>query len=264
MERAEKDIQYYALDLSREELQRTLAEVPEFKHVKCFGLHGTYDDGLDWLKTSETATTRQKNILSIGSSIGNFKRDEEGKFLKNFSDILNPGDTIIIGMDGCLDKDRVYHAYNDRDGITHDFIRNGLHHANLLFGHEEFDMKKWRVIGEYDGIARRHHAFVSPRQDVKIDGVVIRKDERVRIEESYKFSELDVSRLWKAAGLVQGAKWANKTGDYGESLSFEVTFRKRRRLDVIYPASGGCITQYTPHSEQPLVSNHNFQSKTIL
>lgn len=241
LERAEKDIQYYALDLTREELERTLAAVPEFKHVKCFGLHGTYVDGLDWLKTSETATTRQKNILSIGSSIGNFKRDEGAKFLKDFADILKPGDTMIIGMDGCQNPDKVYHAYNDTEGVTHDFIRNGLKHANRLFGHEEFDMKKWKIIGEYDETARRHHAFVSPTQDVKIDGVVVHKDERVRIEESYKFSELDVSRLWKAASLVQGAKWANRTGDYGESLFFEVAFHQRRPLDVVWPASGGCI-----------------------
>lgn len=199
------------------ELDRTLSEIPKFKHVKCFGLHGTYNDGLEWLKTAEAATTRQKNILSLGSSMGNFKRDEGGKFLKSFSDILRPGDTMIIGMDNCQDPERVYQAYNDKQGVTHEFIRNGLRHANRLFDREVFDLKKWRVIGEYDETAGRHHAFVSPTQDVSIDGAVVLKDEKVRIEESYKFSELDVSRLWKAASLVQGAKWANKTGDYGKS-----------------------------------------------
>ncbi|KAK5287341.1 hypothetical protein LTR16_003838, partial [Cryomyces antarcticus] len=41
--RAGKDVEYYALDLSLDELQRTLAEVPSdtYEHVKCFGLHGT-------------------------------------------------------------------------------------------------------------------------------------------------------------------------------------------------------------------------------
>jgi EasF-like predicted methyltransferase len=241
LERAEKDIEYYALDLSLPELERTLSAIPKgsFKHVKCFGLHGTYDDGLEWLKSAVTATTRQKNILSLGSSIGNFKRDDGARFLKRFSNILRPGDTMIIGMDGCQNPERVYHAYNDKEGVTHEFIRNGLQNANRIFGHEEFDLKKWKVIGEYDEAAGRHHAFVSPMQDISINGVVIHKDERVRIEESYKFSELDVSRLWKGASLVQGAKWANKTGDYGEFFQYPgIKLSQRRLSDVIYPASG--------------------------
>lgn len=64
-----KDIDYYALDLSLDELRRTLEQVPEFKHVKCHGLHGTYDDGLEWLKLSENSS-RTKCIMSLGSSIG--------------------------------------------------------------------------------------------------------------------------------------------------------------------------------------------------
>lgn len=64
-----KDIDYYALDLSVDELRRTLEQVPEFRHVKCHGLHGTYDDGLEWLKLSENSS-RTKCVMSLGSSIG--------------------------------------------------------------------------------------------------------------------------------------------------------------------------------------------------
>lgn len=64
-----KDIDYYALDLSLKELKRTLEQVPPFKYVKCHGLHGTYDDGLDWLKRPEI-TGRPKCVMSLGSSIG--------------------------------------------------------------------------------------------------------------------------------------------------------------------------------------------------
>ena len=69
LENAEKDIDYYALDLSRTELERTLAEVPTYRHVRCRGLLGTYDDGREWLKRPENVE-RRKCILSLGSSIG--------------------------------------------------------------------------------------------------------------------------------------------------------------------------------------------------
>jgi uncharacterized SAM-dependent methyltransferase len=68
-EDAGKEIDYFALDLSRAELERTLAQVPPFKHVRCHGLWGTYDDGREWLQSPEVAA-RPKCILSLGSSIG--------------------------------------------------------------------------------------------------------------------------------------------------------------------------------------------------
>ena len=69
LDAAGKSIDYFALDLSLEELKRTLEQVPEFKHVRCHGLHGTYDDGLAWLKLPENSS-RPKCVLSLGSSIG--------------------------------------------------------------------------------------------------------------------------------------------------------------------------------------------------
>lgn len=69
LEAAGKDVDYYALDLSLKELERTLEQVPSFKHVKCHGLFGTYDDGLDWLKMPENRS-RPKCVMSLGSSIG--------------------------------------------------------------------------------------------------------------------------------------------------------------------------------------------------
>lgn len=60
---------YYALDLDRKELERTLAQLPPYKHVRSHGLWGTYDDGRDWLKEPFNIR-RQKCVLSLGSSIG--------------------------------------------------------------------------------------------------------------------------------------------------------------------------------------------------
>lgn len=71
LDRLGKEIDYYALDLSLKELRRTLEQVPPFGHVRCHGLHGTYDDALEWLKMPEN-TARPRCIMSLGSSIGKF------------------------------------------------------------------------------------------------------------------------------------------------------------------------------------------------
>jgi EasF-like predicted methyltransferase len=217
-EAAKKPVKYYALDVSVEELQRTLAAVPPgtYEHVRCFGLHGTYDDGFEWLKSPHIAS-RPKAVLSMGSSIGNFSREDGAGFLRNISAALQPGDALLVGIDACKNPEKVFHAYNDRDGVTHKFILNGLIHANRLLGYDAFDIKQWRVIGEYDNTNGRHHAFVSPLQDVTIDGVLVKKDERIFIEQSFKYDELDRIRLWESAGIVEGSKWMNEEANYGKS-----------------------------------------------
>jgi len=71
LEDAAKDVDYYALDLSQQELERTLAQLPAYQHVHARGLLGTYDDGREWIKQPSIAS-RPKCILSLGSSIGEF------------------------------------------------------------------------------------------------------------------------------------------------------------------------------------------------
>jgi len=168
------------LDLMQSELERTLADVPEgtFEHVKCFGLLGTYDDGLDWLKRSENAK-RPKTIMSMGSSIGNFPRDEAADFLKQFAAILVDSDSLVIGLDACQQPDRVYRAYNDCKGVTNDFTLNGLKHANKLLGYEAFRLSDWEAIGRYDEVGGRHQAFVAPKRDLVVEGVSLCAGERL-------------------------------------------------------------------------------------
>ncbi|KAF1944312.1 hypothetical protein EJ02DRAFT_420396 [Clathrospora elynae] len=217
VDRLGKDVEYYAVDLSLPELKRTFSQIPTegYKHIKCFGLYGTYDNALEWLKSPDVET-KAKTILWLGSSLGNFKRHEVPPFLAGFGKVLQVGDAMLIGIDSCKDPERVYHAYNDREGVTHDFILNGLRHANkLMDGKNAFNMADWEAIGEYDKQAGRHHAFVSPLKNVVIDGVPIKQGERIRIEESYKYSRDEVKELWEAAKLAETVVWANSKADYG-------------------------------------------------
>ncbi|ORY18361.1 C-type lectin protein [Clohesyomyces aquaticus] len=214
IDRLGKEVEYYAVDLSLKELNRTFAEIPAYKYVKCFGLYGTYDNALEWLK-SPGVSGKPKTILWLGSSLGNFKRHEAAPFLAGFREALQPGDTMLIGIDSCRDPERVYRAYNDRENVTHDFTLNGLTHANNIMEKQVFALKDWEAIGEFDREAGRHHAFVSPLKDVVIDGVAIPKGERIRIEESYKWSRDEILGLWKRSGLVENTIWHNAKGDYG-------------------------------------------------
>ena len=123
---------------------------------------------------------------------------------------------MLIGLDGCQDKHKVYEAYNDGEGKTHEFILNGLIHANKLFGRGVFKLSDWKVIGRYNEIEARHEAFYSPTKDVLVDGINIKAGELVRVEESYKYSPSQAKQLWKASGLVESERFGNSTGEYSK------------------------------------------------
>ncbi|EAA27088.3 hypothetical protein GE21DRAFT_6185 [Neurospora crassa] len=229
LDNAGKAIDYYALDLSREELERTLAQVPSYKHVKCHGLLGTYDDGRDWLKAPENIN-KQKCILHLGSSIGNFNRSDAATFLKGFTDVLGPNDKMLIGVDACNDPARVYHAYNDKVGITHEFILNGLRNANEIIGETAFIEGDWRVIGEYvyDEEGGRHQAFYAPTRDTMVMGELIRSHDRIQIEQSLKYSKEESERLWSTAGLEQVSEWT-----YGNEYGLHLLAKSRMSFSLI-------------------------------
>lgn len=215
LDRTGKSVDYYALDLSLSELQRTFAEVSvdDFNHVGLHGLHGTYDDALAWLKDPQNRK-RPTVILTLGSSIGNFDRSAAAEFLTQYSKLLGPSDMLVVGLDGCKDPERVHKAYNDSQGITRRFYENGLRHANTVLGYEAFKPDEWEVITGYDSVKGCHQAAYSPRTDVTINGIFLPKGERFGFEEAYKYSPEERDQLWRSAGLIHCAEFGNSSGDY--------------------------------------------------
>ncbi|ODH33792.1 hypothetical protein ACO22_03274 [Paracoccidioides brasiliensis] len=214
-ERKKKPVKYFALDLSLEELQRTFAAIPSrgYKYVKCRGLHGTYDDALIWLTKPENRQC-PTCILSMGSSIGNFTRPEAAQFLKRFSELLGPSDSMLIGIDSCKDPEKVFKAYNDSQGVTKDFYKIGLSYANSVLGFQAFRKEDWEVTGLYDKSDGCHRAYYVPKKDITFKGVVLKKGEKILFERAFKYGPEDCEELFNQALLTPVAQFGNSTGEY--------------------------------------------------
>ncbi|OJD13872.1 hypothetical protein AJ78_05719 [Emergomyces pasteurianus Ep9510] len=214
-EKRGKHVDYFALDLSLEELHRTFAAIPSkgYKYVRCCGLHGTYDDALVWLTKPENRRN-PTCILSMGSSIGNFTRPEAARFLNQFSRILGPSDSMLIGIDSCQDPEKVYKAYNDSQGVTKDFYMIGLSHGNSILGFDAFKKEDWDVTGFYDKQAGCHRAYYVPNKDVTFDGVVLKKGEKILFETAYKYGPKDCQDLFQHGGVKPIAQFGNSSGEY--------------------------------------------------
>ena len=199
------------------ELHRTLSAVPAgtYQYVRCFGLHGTYDDGLAWLQDTKHSV-KATSVLSLGSSIGNFSRSGAAKFLHQFSEVLGLQDSLLIGLDSCQDAQQIFKAYNDSKGITESFYRNGLTHANRLLGYEGFKQTEWDVEGRYDEQLHCHKAHYVALVDVDVSGIQIPKGVKVHLETAYKYSSNQMRDLWQDAGLIHQAAFGNEQRTYSK------------------------------------------------
>ena len=179
-------ITYYALDLEKPELERTLSELTTSDvgfelqgKVMTKGMWGTYDGGLKFIqgggirgrdavsqilagdltfeslrdvspashRDSESTGTHSSgngsgsdvmttastpdmpqtplHILFLGSTLGNFSRGDDAKFLRGLPLRPGSGDTLLLGLDHENDPVEIERAYNDSLGITRRFMMQG-------------------------------------------------------------------------------------------------------------------------------------------
>lgn len=218
-----KHVDYYALDLDRNELERTLRQLgpTQFKHVRCHGLLGTYDDGRSWLSKAEAAG-RPKCVLSLGSTIGSMPRDEAAGFWNDWartsrlSGAETSADTyIILGIDASKDGDKVFRAYNDQGGANKLFIENALSQANQQLGYHEFDENDWIQRGEWNAVDGKHDQYLEPTRDVWFGDTLISAGEKVYVVSSVKYDDQEKARLFRASGLTELGRYTNEDGSYG-------------------------------------------------
>ena len=219
-ERRGKKVEYYALDLSLPELERTFSMIDvAYKHVHLAGLHGTYDDALAWLKELAAGNERRPTcVMTLGSSIGNFKPHEAAEFLSGWAKVLDMSDYVLVGLDACQDPDRVFRAYNDDQRVTERFYRNGLDGANRLLGYSAFRQEDWNITTGFDSVEKKHYASYVALKDIRTKDFAVNANEIVLLEESWKFPQQRQIEMWNEAGLVDLLACSNQGGDYRTSL----------------------------------------------
>lgn len=145
-------VRYFALDLDKSELVRTLHDLREQLgsragqdeahdewtilggKVAVNGLWATYDKGLEHIAEGGLGDGRRV-FLWLGSSIGNFERRDGAEFLKSTADkSMRAGDKMLVGIDRRNAARDIELAYNDPKGLTARFVMNGLTHADRVLG----------------------------------------------------------------------------------------------------------------------------------
>ncbi|KAK9383774.1 uncharacterized protein V2V93DRAFT_362701 [Kockiozyma suomiensis] len=219
LDRLGKKVSYYALDLSKAELERSISRIGNgLSHVSITGLLGTYDDARRWLAFQRQR--RQSPVVAIwlGSSIGNFTRQQASQFLSSFaSEALRPADSFVVGIDRRNEPAKVWKAYNDDLGATDAFIMNGLDHVNSIFDKKLFKKDEWKYSGIYHNEEGFHEAYYVAQRDVDLSSTVaikFSKGDKIKIEHSYKYSSRETAQLFDQSGLIPIYCWTDKSETY--------------------------------------------------
>ncbi|KAG6244602.1 hypothetical protein E4U23_006112 [Claviceps purpurea] len=235
LEAQEKDVLYFALDVSAPQLAATLKEIPSsnFRHVRFAGLYGTFEDGLRWINETPEIRDLPHCVLLLGLTIGNFSRQNAAAFLQNIANHALTGasknkSSILLSLDSCKVPTKVTRAYTS-DGVV-PFALQALTYARTLLCDrvdDGIDKKAlscnlrsddWHYLSEWNFALGRHEASLIPRfGDVclgsMLQDVVVKKDEKVRFACSYKYDVKERQKLFLDSGVDQGMVWTNEGCD---------------------------------------------------
>ena len=199
---------YVAVDISPELLRISTDELTrEYPDLTVLAICADYTQPFE---IPACGSAGRRVIFFPGSTIGNFEPQEARAFLRIAAAGLSAGDSMVVGFDLKKDQATLTAAYNDAEGVTADFNLNVLQHMNRELG-SDFDISQFEHYAFYNADAGRieMHLRSLVRQEVDIGGRRISFDqgELLHTENSYKYSEEDITRMIEGTRFVAAQKW---------------------------------------------------------
>jgi L-histidine N-alpha-methyltransferase len=219
---AQESLDYYPIDGSSAALERCQKELADLPGLRVEGLPLFYLDGLASV-VKWRAPEERLLVLFLGSSIGNFDREESAEFLASVRSLLQPGDGLLLGADLEKSVDRLLEAYDDPAGVTAAFNLNVLARINRELG-ADFDLGAFRHEVRWCPLGRRieMHLRSLARQSVHIRAAHcsfrFREGETIWTESSHRFTAEGLDQMASRAGFVSTAQWIDEAWAFAESL----------------------------------------------
>jgi L-histidine Nalpha-methyltransferase len=145
-------------------------------------------------------------VAFLGSTIGNFSRDQAVRLLSHIADEMSAADRFLLGADLIKDQAVIDRAYNDASGVTAAFNLNILERLNRELG-ANFPIRDYRHRAFYSSELHRveMHLVAQRAHDVTIPEVGkfrVEEGESIRTELSYKYDRPILEDILTASGLI--------------------------------------------------------------
>jgi L-histidine N-alpha-methyltransferase len=193
---------YVPIDVSKDFLNATAAQLrTEYVDVQIMPLVSDITEPFSLPPVASPTL-----VAFLGSTIGNFPREEAVRLLSHIADEMAATDRFLLGADLIKDPAIINRAYNDSRGVTAAFNLNILERLNRELNanfpvseyehHAFYSSEHHRV--EMHLIARKAHTVTIP----EIGEITFAKDESIRTELSYKYDRSMLDEILSASGLL--------------------------------------------------------------
>ena len=211
LESLKKGNRYIAIDISQEALQSTVEKLLDsYPLLDVSAIRADYTQALSFLCQS----SEEKNvILFLGSTIGNFDKNDREKFLSQLAKKLTKQDGLLIGIDLKKSPDLLEAAYNDTQDITAAFNKNLLHRLNReLDANFQVDQFTHHAFFNRDKSRIEMHLISETVQKVSIGNETFsfHTGETIHTENSYKFDLEEFEDALVKVGLCVRKVWTDK------------------------------------------------------
>jgi L-histidine N-alpha-methyltransferase len=166
----------------------------------------------------------RRMVAFLGGTIGNLYLEERRAFLGALADVLEPGDSVLLGTDLVKTADRLVAAYDDSAGVTAEFVLNSLRVLNRELD-ADFDLTSFSYIPFWDPHMERMDLRLRSEtpQRVTIPGAELVLDlamgDEIRIEISSKFRVSRIAAELETAGFAVSRVWTDPDGDFALTLA---------------------------------------------
>ena len=211
LDRLEAPAGYVPIDVSGEHLRALAASIAgDYPALRVMPLVADFTGPLELPPHPAAA----RCVVSFpGSTIGNLTPDKACELLAGIATLVGSDGAALIGVDLANPRSILEPAYDDAAGITAEFNRNVLWHANRALG-SDFDPSCYAhraIVDEAEGRVEMHLESLRP-QVVTVAGerFAIDEGERIRTEYSHKYSVERFSELARSAGLTVVRTWTDE------------------------------------------------------
>lgn len=191
----------------------------EYPGVEINAVCGDFEEHL-----TEIPDEGRRLFVFLGSTIGNLTPGPRAEFLASLSQVMRPGDTLLLGTDLVKDTGRLVRAYDDAAGVTAQFNLNVLTVINRQLD-ADFDVDAYAHVARWNVEEERIEMWLrsTRRQRVRVAALDLTvdfdADEEMITEVSCKFRPDAVRDELADEGLSRIRWWTDDAGDFGLSLA---------------------------------------------
>lgn len=191
-------VNYIPLDISKTAIKASAENL--LKQFPEISIEGIVADFMKQLRC--IPKHKHRLFLFLGSTIGNFTPEQADVFLQNLSQVMQPGEYLLLGYDTVKSKEILEKAYNDTAGITARFNKNCLSVLNNL-AETNFRIQDFDHIAFFNENENRIEMHLKARRALVIKSpyfseiLTIDKGEQIHTENSYKYTEPVIKAMLK-------------------------------------------------------------------